>query len=118
MSSLSAQSCGVQFAIQSKLSTGLAEFLIDRKSYDDNLKDRNLTFDFDVCGLVTNICVVSSCVSGTNILNQYLFKPLRSDVKLIDYRFNILNEYCVNLTLPHRNAQKIINTFLVAYLKK
>jgi nicotinamidase-related amidase len=93
-----------------KLSTGLAEFLLDRKSYDDNLKDRNFTFDFDVCGLVTNICVVSSCVSGSNILDQYLSKPHRSDVKLLDYRFNILNEYCVNLTLPHRNAQKIINT--------
>lgn len=94
----------------SKLSTGLVEFLLDRKSYADNLKDKNITFDFDVCGLVTNICVVSTCVSGSNIIEQYLSKPLRSDVKLLDYRFNILNEYCVNLTLPHRNAQKIINT--------
>lgn len=94
----------------SKLSTGLVEFLLDRKSYADNLKDKNITFDFDVCGLVTNICVVSTCVSGSNIIDQYLSKPLRSDVKLLDYRFNILNEYCVNLPLPHRNAQKIINT--------
>lgn len=94
----------------SKLSTGLIEFLLDRKSYADHLKDKNINIEFDVCGLVTNICVVSTCVSGTNILEQYLAKPHRSDIKLIDYHFNILNEFCVNLTLPHRNAQKIINT--------
>jgi nicotinamidase-related amidase len=94
----------------SKLSTGLAEFLLDRKSYSDNLKDKNINFDFEVCGLVTNICVASTCVSGSNILNQYLTKPLRSDIKLIDFNFKILNEYCVNLPVPHRNAQRIINT--------
>ena len=95
----------------SKLSTGLVEFLLDKKSYEEKfIKDKTINFHFDVCGLVTNICVVSTCVSGTNILNQYLSKPLRSDIKVNDFSFRILNEYCVNLQLPHRNAQKIINT--------
>jgi len=93
----------------SKLSTGLAEFLLDRKSYSDSLKDKIINFDFEVCGLVTNICVASTCVSGSNILNQYLTKPLKSDIKLIDFSFKILNEYCVNLPVPHRNAQRIVN---------
>ena len=96
-----------------KLSTGLAEFLLDKKSYTKTLKDKNMTFDFDVCGLVTNICVVSTCVSGSNILDQYLSKPHRSDVKLLDYRFNILNEYCVNLSIPvtvnNNNFKKLEN---------
>ena len=79
-----------------KLSTGLAEFLISMPNRN------NKKFNIDVCGLVTNICVVSTCVTGCKV-----FKALGFN----DYKFNILNENCLNLlTMCHkqRNAKKII----------
>jgi nicotinamidase-related amidase len=82
------------------LSTGLAEFLIS-KDYLHN-KLTNIELDIDVCGLVTNICVVSTCITGCKV-----FKALDFD----NYKFNILNEYCMNLldyNITKRNAEKII----------
>ena len=84
-----------------KLSTGLAEFLINKENYSKNILPSNL--NIDVCGLVTNICVVSTCVTGCKVFDALNFK---------NYKFNILNENCLNLlnyTITNRNAQKIIN---------
>ena len=81
-----------------KLSTGLAEFLINPEINLHKKPPSNLSID--VCGLVTNICVVSICVTGCKV-----FKALGFD----KYNFNILNEYCMNLPGVPRNAQKIIN---------
>jgi nicotinamidase-related amidase len=82
------------------LSTGLAEFLIKK----DYLKDKstNIELDMDVCGLVTNICVVSTCVTGCKVFEALNFN---------NYKFKILNEYCMNLfdyKSTTRNAEKII----------
>ena len=88
----------------SNLSTGLKEFL-------ENLVEKQYpeaTLHFDVCGVVTNICVVSTCVGGCYTLNNS---------KIIKkYSFNILNELCLNLHAAEfdksdnsRNATRIIN---------
>lgn len=80
----------------SKLSTGLAESLI--KQYTARNKNK---IEIDVCGLVTNICVVKTCITGMNI-----FKKLNSSLPV---NFKILNEYCYNLHLPFiTNAYKQI----------
>jgi nicotinamidase-related amidase len=82
------------------LSTGLAEFLI-QKDYLKN-KSTDIELDIDVCGLVTNICVVSTCVTGCKVFEALEFN---------NYKFKILNEYCMNLfdyKKTTRNAQKII----------
>ena len=82
------------------LSTGLAEFLLDNNNYEDNI---NREFEIDVCGLVTNICVVSTCVTGCKVFNALDFN---------NYKFKILNQYCLNLldyNITRRNTQKIIN---------
>jgi hypothetical protein len=88
------------------LSTGLAEFLLKRENYSDKfLKDANKrslfpNFNIDVCGLVTNICVVSTCVTGSKVFQAHGHDH---------FQFNILNQYCMNLPNVPRNAQKIIN---------
>jgi hypothetical protein len=87
------------------LSTGLAEFLLNQENYSDNLKDAKKkpispNFNIDVCGLVTNICVVSTCVTGSKVFQAH---------KHTNFKFNILNQYCMNLPKVPRNAQKIIN---------
>jgi len=88
------------------LSTGLAEFLLNVKNYSDNFlkNDRRIppspNFNIDVCGLVTNICVVSTCVTGSKVFQAH---------KHTNFKFNILNQYCMNLPGVPRNAQKIIN---------
>ncbi len=68
--------------------TGLYEFL---KAFYTDLD--NLTID--VCGLVTNICVVNTCVGGLKIFRE----NNNNKVKI-----NLLNEYSLNLHIPIPDA--------------
>ena len=81
-----------------KYSTGLAESIVE---WRNNNKKSAYTIEFDVCGLVTNICVVKTCITGVNMFNKkFPGTPVS---------FKILNEYCYNLHLPFiDNAYKQI----------
>lgn len=76
-----------------KYSTGLAESIYEwrYKEILNQKKNSNCKIEFDVCGLVTNICVVKTCITGVNMFNT-LYKE-------IPVSFKILNEYCYNLHL-------------------
>jgi nicotinamidase-related amidase len=68
------------------LSTGLGEKLENlMNSYEKS------GMVIDVCGLVTNICVVKTCITGVE-----MFKALR----VPNVTFQILNQFCYNLNLP------------------
>ena len=69
-----------------QLSTGLAESLKNKAA------ERSKTgMNIDVCGLVTNICVVKTCITGVE-----MFKALGME----NVHFKIRNEYCYNLNIP------------------
>jgi nicotinamidase-related amidase len=78
-----------------QLSTGLAESL---KIRADNLFKTRM--DIDVCGLVTNICVAKTCITGVE-----MFKAL----KMPNVTFRIMNEYCYNLNIPTEYVQNAYN---------
>ena len=92
----------------SKLSTGLGEFLINPDNY---INKENFNYlEIDVCGLVTNICVASTCITGCKIFEN--LKKLGKSNKLYDYKFTIKNDLCLNLLdykITKRNAQKMIS---------
>ena len=86
-----------------KYSTGLAESINEwrYKEILNQTKNSNCKIEFDVCGLVTNICVVKTCITGVNMSNT-LYKE-------IPVSFKILNEYCYNSHLDFiPNAYKQI----------
>jgi nicotinamidase-related amidase len=71
----------------SDYSTGLYELL---NTYYKNLDKLTI----DVCGLVTNICVVNTCIGALKI-----FRENHKTVKI-----NLLNEYSLNLHIPTIDA--------------
>ena len=78
----------------SRISTGLGEFLL---KYYGGAFAKNMVID--VCGLVTNICVVNSCIGGVklfeNIKKRLQLKTLQEDFNIPHFR--ILNEYSLYL---------------------
>jgi nicotinamidase-related amidase len=68
------------------LSTGLGESL---KKLMESYKKSGMVID--VCGLVTNICVVKTCITGVE-----MFKAL----SVPNVTFKILNQFCYNLNIP------------------
>lgn len=76
-----------------KISTGLGEFLL--KYYNYNFSPDMV---IDVCGLVTNICVVNSCIGGIKFFENYkTLKPQHSSLHIPHFR--ILNEFSLYLYL-------------------
>lgn len=75
-----------------KISTGLGEFLI--KYYDNKFSPDMV---IDVCGLVTNICVVNSCIGGVKFFENY--NKLHEDIPVKIPHFRILNEFSLYLYL-------------------
>jgi len=73
----------------SKISTGLGEFLL--KYYGGNFAEDMV---IDVCGLVTNICVVNSCIGGIKFFEN-IKKRLQQNLNIPHFR--ILNEYSLYL---------------------
>jgi nicotinamidase-related amidase len=73
----------------SKISTGLGEFLL--KYYGGNFAEDMV---IDVCGLVTNICVVNSCIGGIKFFENVKAR-LQSGLNVPHFR--ILNEYSLYL---------------------
>lgn len=76
----------------SKISTGLGEFLL--KYYNKNFSEDMV---IDVCGLVTNICVVNTCIGG---------------VKFFE---NVKNLTIHNLTVPHFRILNEFSLYLYAF---
>jgi len=81
-----------------KYSTGLAESIIAWRN-SKNIKLHS-PIEFDVCGLVTNICVVKTCITGVNMFNKKFPETPVS--------FKILNEYCYNLHLLDEKGEPLI----------
>ena len=76
-----------------RISTGLGEFLL--KYYDNNFSTDMV---IDVCGLVTNICVVNSCIGGIKFFENYKKQNLIHSSLNIPH-FRILNEFSLYLYL-------------------
>ena len=70
-----------------RLTTGLAEFI--NKFYDSQLNNVVI----DVCGLVTNICVVNTCIGGVKMFNAMNSEQVP--------KFRLLNEYSLTLYPPY-----------------
>lgn len=71
-------------------STGLYELLDTYYQCTNNLT-------IDVCGLVTNICVVNTCIGGLKIFRE----------KYMNVKINLLNEYSLNFHIGPSAIEKI-----------
>lgn len=87
-----------------KLSTGLAESLLKFRRTKLNKKEG---MEIDVCGLVTNICVAKTCITGVK-----MFEAL----KVQNVTFKILNEFCYNLNIPIEHVPNAYDQ-LQSYIK-
>ena len=90
-----------------QLSTGLGEFIT--KYYTDKGKQLS-DITIDVCGVVTNICVVNTCISGYKMFEYLNIKNKKGIPK-----FRLLNEYCLNLYAVPIAASSFINMASVEY---
>jgi len=75
-------------------STGLIEFIsyYYLNKFPNNCETFDLSnLEIDVCGLVTNICVVNTCIGGLKLCRELFGEK--------SPRFNLLNEYSLNLHL-------------------
>lgn len=62
------------------------------KSLSDYI-NKDINLEINVCGLVTNICVVNSCIGGLKIFEYYNTHNFHDSYKLSDFKITLLNEY-------------------------
>jgi nicotinamidase-related amidase len=96
-----------EFGDITKLSTGLAEFLLQ---YYNNKFAQDMVID--VCGLVTNICVVNTCVGGVKLFENIKKHKLK-DLHIPHFR--ILNQYSLYLYVFPLSEMDILNQAHIKY---
>lgn len=94
----------------SKISTGLGEFIL--KYYNNSLPDNMV---IDVCGLVTNICVVNSCIGGIKFFENYKKTKLQAQAQFTVPHFRILNEYSLYLYAYPFSETQALNSSGIGY---
>ena len=96
----------------SRISTGLGEFLL---KYYGGAFAKNMVID--VCGLVTNICVVNSCIGGIKLFEN--IKTRLPATKLLDDfnipHFRILNEYSLYLYVFKLSETQCLENAKISY---
>jgi nicotinamidase-related amidase len=79
---------------EKRYSTGLFEYIL--KSFDEQYGDKKTIINIDVCGLVTNICVVNTVHQGIAMWE----KVYKGDYKNITCKFNLLEYLSIPLPVP------------------
>lgn len=94
-----------------KLSTGLGEFITQYYVKSKGIKTLS-DITIDVCGVVTNICVVNTCITGYKMF-EYL--NTQTDTGMGIPKFKLLNQYCLNLYPLELHASNIIEMAGIEY---
>jgi nicotinamidase-related amidase len=94
-----------------KYSTGLFEYIIKKINNDNSNDNNNINLQIDVCGLVTDICVINTIQQGLAMWD----KVYKNNNKNIHISFNLLENLSIPLIIsPVTNQEsldKMINQF-------